>query len=548
MAGEFDDLIPGSVATTGGGIMPGGGDSFADLIPKSAGQQRADRLRKIARGVMDQSSGTPGAGDRFSDAFTFGLMKPTAGLAGALGGEVGEFMGGEPASFGERYSANVGAYQDRLDEAAKNSGAVGTGADIAGSILAGGPARGVVEQGLWPMLKGALGYGAVEGAARNAEDPMSALKGGAEGAAIAGATTGLIGGISEMAKQALPASLKARRAERLANRGEDPAVLRDQAKGLYKQLDDAGVAYDNKQSVGFVDDLISDLKQNGYDPKGVHKDLNGVVSDLAALRGQPMSLETLQQLRERVGSNAGANEPQVRRIAGRVLSSIDGFVSNVDPAMSSLPGDQIAPMWKEARRLWRTANTAEDIGWRLDKADRRSASTGSGTNIDNPIRQNIRGVLDKAEQPRRFNPYSAEELAQMERVVEGTPTQNLARSFGNRFGGSGPMALQSNVTLGGGGGLAASLLSGAEPSTAAMLGLGTAGGLSAAGKGARMWADKKSQDEADALVRLISTGSLDAGPRLVSQAVPTRGSLARLMAQQTLGRGAGVYAGGEASR
>ena len=538
---DVDILAPDFQPTAPAG---GGADILA---PSTPGEMRADKLRKMARAVMDQSGGTPGAGDRFSDAFTFGLMKPTAGLAGALGGEVGELMGGEPASFGERYSANVGAYQDRLDEAGKNSGALGTGADIAGSVLAGGPARGVVERGLWPMLKGALGYGAVEGAARNSEDPMSAIKGAAGGAAVAGATTGALGGISEMVKQALPASLKARRAERLANRGEDPAGLRTQSKGLFKQLDDAGVAYDNNQSVGFVDDLISDLKQNGWSPKGVHAPLNGVIDQLQELRGQPMSLETLQQLREQIGSEAGANEPQIRRIAGRLLGSIDGFVTNVDPAMSSLPTDQIAPMWKEARRLWRTANTAEDIGWRLDKADRRSASTGSGTNIDNPIRQNIRGVLDKAEQPRRFNPYSADELAQMERVVEGSPTQNLLRSFGNRFGGSGPMAgVQGNV-LGGVGGLGA-MLHGTEPTMAALLGGGTAAGLYGAGKGARMAADKMSQDEADALVRLISTGSLDAGPRLASQAVPTRASLARLMAQQTLGRGAGVYAGGEASR
>lgn len=549
MAGAFDDLVPNS----GGAPVPKqGGGTFDDLVPAAPAaptpeQQRADRLRKIARTAMDTGSGAPGASDLFGDAFTFGLQKPVAGLAESLGGKVRQLFGGEPQTFGEGYTAGTGAYQERLDEATKNAGWGGTAANVAGSVLAGGPARGAVESGLWPMVKNAAGWGAVEGAARNAEDPVSAAEGAVKGGAAGGATALALGGAGKMANEARPSVISTRRAERLANRGTDPAELRQQARSLYRQLDQGGVAYDNNQSTQMVDDLLTDLHHNGYDPQGVHSVLNGVVTRLEDLRGQPVSLETLQHIREQVGSNAGANEPQVRRIAGRILNGIDGFVTNVDPAMSSLPAGQVAPMWTEARRLWRTANTAEDIGWRLDKADSRSARTNSGTNIENPIRQNIGAVLDKATQPRRFNPYNAAELEQMRRVVEGTPTRNLLRSVGNRFGGSGPLGA-SSVMGGSGATMLASLAHGAEPSTAATL-AGAAGlGLYGAGKAARMKADRMAQDEADALVRLISTGSLDQAPRLVQQTVPTRASLARLMAGQSLGRGAGVYAGGEATR
>lgn len=547
MAGAFDDLIPGSVATTGGTSTP---DPFSEFVPKpkTPEEQRAERLRKIALTGMKTSSGEPGASDLYSDSFTLGLMKPVGALASSLGGEVSEYFGGEPASFGERWKANTGAYQDYLDEASKNSGWGGTAANVAGSVLSGGPARGVVTGGLWPMVKNAVGLGAVEGAARNSEDVTSAAKGAAEGGTIAGATTGALGGVLEMVKQALPAVRKARQAERIANRGEDPSVIKARSSALFKQLDDAGVAYDNNQSVNLVDDLISDLRQNGYDPQGAHKVLSdGVVSRLEGLRGQPVSLETLKQIRSQASSNATNPDSNVRRIAGRIMNQIDGFVTNVDPAMSQLPKEQIGPMWQEARKLWRTANVAEDIGWRLDKADRRTASTGSGTNVDNPIRQNIRGVLDKAEQPGRFNPYNAAELAQMERVVEGSPTQNILRSIGNRFGGSGPLGMSTDIGLGSVGGLG-SLVHGAEPSTAVLAGAGLGAGLYGAGKAARMAADRMSQNEADALVRLISTGSLEQGQKLVSQAVPTRAALARLVAQQSLGRGAGVYAGGQATR
>ncbi len=129
-----------------------------------------------------------------------------------------------------------------------------------------------------------------------------------------------------------------------------------------------------------------------------------MIARLENLRGQPVPLGVLKQVREQIGSAAGSNEPQVRRIAGQLLNGIDGFVTHVDPAQSQLPPGQVGPMWQEARRLWRTAATIDDVGYAMSKAERRAASTNSGQNTENAIRQNIRGVVDKAEKPRRYNP------------------------------------------------------------------------------------------------------------------------------------------------
>lgn len=547
MAGEFDDLIPNG----GSALQRQQGTLFDDLVPPptpTPEQQRADRLRKIARTAMQQHDGEPGAGSLFADSVTLGLQKPVGGVAAALGGELGEYFGGEPATFGERYRAQTGAYQDRLDEAGENSGWAGTGANVAGSLLTGGPARGVVQQGFWPMVKSAFGFGAVEGAARNSEDLDSAIGGAAKGGVTAGLTSTALGGAVETLKRASTSARSTRRAERLANRGPEPEQLRQQARVLYGQLDDAGVAYSNQQSVTLVDDLLQDLRQNGYDPQGVHSVMNGVVGRLEELRGQPVSLETLQHIREQVGSNAGAIEPQVRRIAGRVLNSIDGFVANEMPALSQVPGDQIAPMWNEARRLWRTAAAADDIGWRLDKAQRRTDSTNSGTNVDNPIRQNIRSVIDKSTQPGRRNPYNAQEMAQMERVVSGGTLQNRLRSFGNTFGGSGPVALAGPGIGGSALAIGQQTLMGGEPSMLGASALLAGGALWGAGRQARTIADRMSQNEADALVRLIATGTMDQGRRAVTQGPPTRANLALLLAEKAGVLGASRLAAGEATR
>ena len=57
----------------------------------SAEQQRADRLRKIALASMKTGSGEPGASDRFSDAFTLGLMKPAGGVVRVLDKPLGSW-------------------------------------------------------------------------------------------------------------------------------------------------------------------------------------------------------------------------------------------------------------------------------------------------------------------------------------------------------------------------------------------------------------------------------------------------------------------------
>lgn len=544
MAGDFDDLIPGSTAKTGGPL-----GSFDDLIPATPTPQeiRAQRLRKIAAGAM----GKGGAGDVFGDAFTLGLQKPTAGLAAGLGGMINGALGIDPGntpqSFGEGWKTGTGAYQDQLDAARENSGWGGTAAGIAGGLLSGGPARGAAQAGLWQAIKNAGIQGGIQGAAENSEDLKSAAEGGAIGAGVGGAVGGLLHGALDMAGRALPSNIRTRRAERLANRGPTPDELKNQARAIYRQLDQGNVAYDNNQSTTLANSIISHLNQNGYDPQGAHAVLDrGVVQRLRDLSGQPVSLETLQQIRSQAASNATNPDSNVRRVAGMVMQGIDGFVNNQQPALSSIPPDQVGPLWAQARQLWRTANTADDIGWRLDKATRRSDSTASGTNIDNPIRQNIRSVVDKSTQPGRFNPYSPEELAQMNRVVEGSPLQNILRSFGNRFGGSGPLAGVQGNTLGAATGLGA-LLQGAEPTTAGLVGLGAGGALYGAGKAARMTADRMSEDAGDDLVRLISTGSLARQPAMPFQMVPTRAQLARLMMQQSLEREAGKAAGAGAA-
>jgi hypothetical protein len=63
----------------------------------------------------------------------------------------------------------------------------------------------------------------------------------------------------------------------------------------------------------------------------------------------------------------------------------------------------------------------------LSKAERRAASTGSGGNEHNAIRQNLRGVIDS---PKKSRMFSKQELAAINDVVMGTKPLNALRLFG----------------------------------------------------------------------------------------------------------------------
>jgi hypothetical protein len=516
--------------------MGGGFDVGALVGPDPAKQARAARLRAALKTQMDRTGRTPGSDDLFNDGFTLGAMKPTAGLAEALGGKVRQWAGvGEPQTLAEGYAAGEGAYQDRLDEARANSGWDGTAAGFVGSVLGGGPAG--AAKGLWPVVKQAATLGGIEGAARHSEDLPSAVKGGIESGLTSAATAGTIGTVLKV-----PGWGSRRAAARAAAQGTAPEALKDEARALYKQLENANIAYDTRQAGQLVNDTMSDLRQNKWSPTGVHAQLNGIIQQIQDLPqgGRPMSLETLQGLREQITSEAGSNEPQIRRIAGRLLGSIDAFVTHVDPAMSSIPREQVAPLWGQARRLWRAANTAEDIGWRVGKAEMRAASTNSGQNAENAIRQNIRGVYDKAAAPRTYNPYNPAEMAQMRRVVEGSRTQNVLRSTGNFLTGI-PASTITGLT--GAGAAAAGLGHGIDLGTSLLAGgagLAATGAVQGAGRMVKAKAANMARDEADNLMRLITTGSMEqlpyAGP-------PTREALAAIMAKQQAARGAGVFMG-----
>lgn len=506
-----------------------------NLLADDPAVKRANRLKEIA------AAGLPPAGDPndeiFKDSFTLGLQGPTAGLANALGGGIKSLFGkGDDSSFGERYSAGEKAYDERLAELRNKAGTEGTAAGLVGGLVTGtGPFKqatgiGRAAMSIPRLAAESAGLSGVEATARARGDVGERLKEGAIGTVVGGATGAAVGGLTH---SFLPGFRERRAASREAARGPDPDTLRNEARQLYRQIDNAGLTYDAPVYSALPRDARMALDRSGYDPDlPEHASIRPLLNKLDSITAQTQAnggaipFQQLQNLRTMATDVAASDSPGARRLAGIVRQEVDDFVEHAQPSQGFMGGQQANDTWRQARDLWRRASKTDDLLWNVGKAEGRAARSNSGGNEQNALRQNVGAMLDRAEKPGRYNPFSPEETRAMQEVSEGTPLQNRLRSFGNAFGGSGWGAVAS-------GGMSAAIPHqlGVSPGLSAGIGLGLYG----AGRGARALSTRMAQDRVDELIRLMATGSrapavAPAGP---TQAISMADALAQRLAART---------------
>lgn len=196
-----------------------------------------------------------------------------------------------------------------------------------------------------------------------------------------------------------------------ARAGADPASV----QGLAAQIDNELQALNVKTPAGRV---VAD---------GNVKKFLDVLDDF---QGQSMKPQQMQTMRRMLQDAAGSADPADRRIGAILLEKFDDWRG------------QHVPEYKQADALYGRMKRAQDVDYRVEKAERRAASTGTGGNSVNTARQNIRQILDN---PKAQRGYSPEELVEMERIVRGTPVVNALRLGGRLSPTSGALPLIGNI-------------------------------------------------------------------------------------------------------
>ena len=200
-------------------------------------------------------------------------------------------------------------------------------------------------------------------------------------------------------------------------------------------------------------------------------------------QGKRLSLSEMDSIRKSVGDLARSADPAERRLGAIVTEQIDDAFERAGSNILMKDGT-VASKYSEARKLWRTSKKAEILEDLLYKANNQASGRENG------IRRRIGQILDNKKLKRNFNP---DEIAAMERAVQGTKVGNIFRMLG-KFGLT---EGQASSALLGYGGIAGGAAIGGVPGAVA---------VPLAGSISKSLAQKITRNNASMAERLIKVG------------------------------------------
>lgn len=445
---SFDHLIPsGSV---------GDDLSFDHLTPSA---YTADVLRKFKQGA------SLGFGDELS-----GALKATLGGRGATG-----------RTWTERYQ-NARDYERAAQEKASKDAPVSSFiAEMAGSVapsiaaggiagLAGGAGRAatttlpaVVNPALPTVARAAggigqaMGTGAIVGGVQGAGDtedigeiPVAALRGATLGAGGGAAGYGL-------GKVAQKASSFTNTGARVAQ-APTTEQLKAGAQAAYDSFENAGGLFTQQGLNDLAANTRTTLADMGWQPElgpkvnAFNRAMERARTGSGAPAGtgglaQTATPRQIQNLRNIASKIRASNDPNESRYGSALIDEIDSFLANIQPSQYAAPpgssAQQLGNDLTEANRLWTQYSKADTVDEALSRAELRAASTYSGGNANNAMRQELRRIYEK-----RAGRWTPDEEAAFQTAIRGGRVENIARMLGKLAPSRGGLSTWANIGTG----------------------------------------------------------------------------------------------------
>lgn len=217
--------------------------------------------------------------------------------------------------------------------------------------------------------------------------------------------------------------------------------IKSAASAQYKSPEIASLELTPQSATLLSQKIEHDLvKNHAFRPTS--SSAGGVFDEVKALSPSPgvqsVNAADLDNARKALGmltkevNTVGKPTPQATA-AQIAIKHIDDYLDNISPR-DVLAGDPAAAQGalKQARANWAAGSRAEEIDVRLSRAERQSAKSGSGSNIENARRQKIDQVPEYG--------LTAEEKVMRDRIVMGTPVRNALRKVG-KLGVDGGLSL-----------------------------------------------------------------------------------------------------------
>lgn len=256
------------------------------------------------------------------------------------------------------------------------------------------------------------------------------------------------------------------------------AELKAASDAAYKKVGEMGVEYPVWSVKGMADDIAASLEKEAYFAENNPE----LFTLLNKYRNSPegaigSSLQSLDAFRKRLGDIAMSIDPSKSAAASIAIKAVDRFIDTArttppvagasapsraaqlagpqPPNFTMGEGPRIPTATELAEEAARTIVQARgnasarfrsnDLTGIENAAELRAAAAGSGRNLGNTIRQRLASfILDEG----NIRGFSAQELAAIREVVEGTATTNTIRQVSNMLGGGGGLGLSAMAALG----------------------------------------------------------------------------------------------------
>jgi hypothetical protein len=392
------------------------------------GQKGFDRSRTMADADKIEAIRQPGAFSDATDSILQGIPFGDEIVSGmmALPRAAVSAVKGEGFDVGREYNRAMDLDEELRRRREERSPVASTVGSVAGGLGAGGVAaksgltllngakptlaslagRGMGEGAIWGGL-----YGAGEGRGFN-DRAFNAATGAGTGALIGGATGALARvGAGKIDTAALPTA-------------DD---LKSAAATAYQRADDAGVIYSPQAVQRVRDQLTQEFTDFGFHPE-LQSGAKVALGEINRLADGNVTLKGLDTARKVAGNAYQMGNKANNTLTAKVMEAIDNLVANPqtgDVITGNAP--EAAQAIQEARGLYRQAAKLDTVETLLKRAGLRAASTGSGGNIENATRQELRKILTSEKMRRGF---TEQELKAIEKAVVGSKGQDLLRLAG----------------------------------------------------------------------------------------------------------------------
>jgi hypothetical protein len=142
------------------------------------------------------------------------------------------------------------------------------------------------------------------------------------------------------------------------------------------------------------------------------------------------NISDVTAIRAALGKVRMGTDPVERKAAGIAIDAIDTYISNLAKPRAAIagPGAEIAALNENAIANYAAAKRSEKITDALERAANNAASAGTGANVANAIRQQIRPMLNDPK--RKLAGFSKDEIAALRRANRGSTAGNIARGIG----------------------------------------------------------------------------------------------------------------------